>query len=653
MLDLELSSIELKHIVKKLNKILTEYYVSNLYQIDKDTILLKLHHGEKPEKRLALSAGKGLWLSRYLVEPKEPSGITPTLRRNLVRAKVSRIEQPGGERIVILNLSATEGLRKLIGEFFGGGNIILTDEEGRIISALKKLKVRHREISLGKRYALPPSKGLILSSLSLDDLIPLLNSKLEISRWLGRKLSLSKKYVEEILARAEIDPKALGTNLTKDDIQRVFGKIKEIAELVEADDAEPIVVLEDGHPIDAAPFKFLSYQGREVRTRSSYLEAIDEVFTEEIVAGKHEISFRPLNRKINEMNHALEEQRRQKEDILVKAEALRKAAQKLSDEVLSSGIQDMEAISDRILKLGIDKLTPRGDKIFISIKGSTLKEDRKSSIMAFVSRLYDEAKSLERKVRAIESAKKILTAERDALIKKFEAREAAIKSEERKVRRERAWFERYRWFITSDGLLAIGGRDATSNTVIIRRHMNDRDLVFHADISGSPFFILKGATPEMERSINETAQAVASYSRAWREGFAAIDVYYVEPKQVKMQAPSGMYLPKGSFLIDGKRNYIKGLEIKIAIGVRKMEQGIVIMGGPISAVRKNSLAYVVIEPDRVTIGETAKKVKAALIETAGEKLQSIKALSLDDIARALSGGGMITLADLGEQSINV
>ncbi|MCP8305039.1 MAG: NFACT family protein [archaeon] len=653
MVDLELSSIELKCIVKKLNEILTGYYVSNVYQIDEDTILFKLHHGEKPEKRLALSAGKGLWLTRYVVEPKEPSGITPALRRNLVRAKVSRIEQPEGERIVILNLSATEGLRKLIGEFFGEGNIILTDEEGRIISALKKLKVRHREISFGRRYALPPPKGLNIGSLSLDDLIPSLNSKLEISRWLGRSLSLSKKYVEEILARAEIDPKAMGMNLTKDDVQRIFKKIKEITELVEADDAEAIVVMEDGRPIDAAPFKFLSYQGRDVKTRSSYLEAIDEVFTEEMVAGKHEIAFRPLNRKIKEMNFALEEQRRQKESILVKAEALRSTALKLSDEALSSGIQDMEAISDRISKLGIDKLTLRGDKLFISIKGSTLKVDRRVPIMAFVSRLYDEAKSLERKIRAIETAEEALMAERDALIKRFEAREVAIKSEERKVRRERAWFERYRWFITSDGLLAIGGKDATSNTVIIKRHMDDHDLVFHADISGSPFFILKGASPEMERSINETAQAVASYSRAWKEGFSAIDVYYVEPKQVKMQAPSGMYLPKGSFLIDGRRNYIKGLEIKIAIGVHKMEQGIAIMGGPISAVRKKSLAYVVIEPDRVTIGETAKRVKAALVKISGERLQSLKALPLDDIAKALPGGGAVTLADLGEQSINV
>ncbi len=28
----------------------------------------------------------------------------------------------------------------------------------------------------------------------------------------------------------------------------------------------------------------------------------------------------------------------------------------------------------------------------------------------------------------------------------------------------REWYERYRWFITSEGLLAFGGRDASSNS---------------------------------------------------------------------------------------------------------------------------------------------------------------------------------------------
>ncbi|MCP8316701.1 MAG: NFACT family protein [archaeon] len=651
---MELSSIEIKHIVRELNEVLKGYYISNIYQIDEDTILLKLHHSEKPEKSLMISAGKGLWLTKYVIEREESLGMASSLRRRIVRARILGIEQPEGERIAILNLSSSEGFLKLIGEFFGEGNIILTDGNDLVISALRKLKVRHREVLPGIKYSLPPSKGLNISSLSLDELLPLLSSKLEASRWLGRNLSLSKKYVEEILARAEIDPKAIGMNLKKEDAQRIFMKIKEVISLPEAQDSKPILVLENGYPIDATPFEFLSYRGKDFKIYSSYLEALDDLFTEEMKAGKYEISLKPLHQKIKEIEFALEGQKKLKESISAKAEALRNSAQKISDEALLHGIQNIEAIADKISKLGIDDLKSIGDRLFISIKGLTFEVDKKCPIMTFVSQLYDEAKGLERKSRAIESAGESLIAEKDALIKKLEEHEAVIKSEETKVRREKAWFERYRWFITSDGLLAIGGRDATSNTAIIRKHMRDDDMVFHADIPGSPFFVLKNANLEMKMSINETAQAVASYSRAWKEGFASMDAYWVEPKQVKMQAPSGMYLPKGSFLIDGKKNYIKDLEIRIAIGVHKIEDGIAVMGGPPSAVKKNSLAYVVIEPDKNTIGETAKKVKANLVKMAGEKLKLFKTITLDDIARTLPpSGGKIVFAGFGEQSINV
>ncbi|MGB9659537.1 MAG: ribosome rescue protein RqcH [Nitrososphaerales archaeon] len=651
-MDLELSSIEIKHIVKKLNEVLTGYYISNVYQINENTILLKLHHSEKPEKNLVISAGKGLWLTRYMIEREESLGIAASLRRRIVRAKIIGIEQPEGERIAILNLSSSEGFFKLIGEFFGEGNIILTDKDDIIISALRKLKVRHREVLPRMKYSLPPYKGLNINSLNLDDLLPLSSSKLEASRWLGRNLSLSKKYVEEILARAEIDPKAIGMNLKKEDVQKILVKVKEVISLPEAEDAKPILLLENGHPVDAAPFEFLSYRGKDFKIFSSYLEALDELFNEEMKTLKYEINLKPLRQKIEEIEFALQEQRKLKESILIKAEALRNIAQKISSVAVSQGIQNLEAMMDRFSDLEIDDIKIIGDTLLVSIKGLKFEVDRKFSVMAFASQLYDEAKSLEKKSRAIESAEESLVAEKDALTKKLEEHETIAKSEETKVKREKAWFERYRWFITSDGLLAIGGRDSTSNSTIIRKHMKDNDIVFHADIPGSPFFILKDAGPKMEKSINETAQAVASYSRAWKEGFTSMDAYWVEPKQVKAQAPSGMYLPKGSFLIEGKKNYIKDLEIKIAIGARQIEDGIAVMGGPPSAVKKNTLAYVVLEPDRDTIGETAKKVKTNLVKMAQEKSKLFKAINLDDIVRALPpSGGKIVSAGFGEQSI--
>ena len=59
----------------------------------------------------------------------------------------------------------------------------------------------------------------------------------------------------------------------------------------------------------------------------------------------------------------------------------------------------------------------------------------------------------------------------------------------------------------------------------------------------------------------EVAQATVSFSRV-KDGLSSADAYWVEPSQIKRGAPTGQFLPRGSFVIEGRRNYIKGIEIK-------------------------------------------------------------------------------------------
>ena len=53
------------------------------------------------------------------------------------------------------------------------------------------------------------------------------------------------------------------------------------------------------------------------------------------------------------------------------------------------------------------------------------------------------------------------------------------------------WYLKFRWFISSDGFLCIGGKDATTNEILIKKHCDTKDLVFHTDLAGSPFFVIK------------------------------------------------------------------------------------------------------------------------------------------------------------------
>ena len=53
---------------------------------------------------------------------------------------------------------------------------------------------------------------------------------------------------------------------------------------------------------------------------------------------------------------------------------------------------------------------------------------------------------------------------------------------------------------------------------MVRKHLEKNDKIFHGDIFGSPFFILKDAEKAPVNSINEVAHATVCFSRGWREG---------------------------------------------------------------------------------------------------------------------------------------
>ena len=83
---------------------------------------------------------------------------------------------------------------------------------------------------------------------------------------------------------------------------------------------------------------------------------------------------------------------------------------------------------------------------------------------------FDKAKKAKKKLKGAEEAlekskKKLLKLEQEE--DKFRAEE---EKKEIKKARKREWYEKFHWFISSEGFLCIGGKDATSNEIIIKKH---------------------------------------------------------------------------------------------------------------------------------------------------------------------------------------
>ena len=139
--------------------------------------------------------------------------------------------------------------------------------------------------------------------------------------------------------------------------------------------------------------------------------------------------------------------------------------------------------------------------------------------------------------------------------------------------------------------------------------------MFHAEVHGSPFFILKNANnksvEDISQSILQVSQATISFSRSWKDNLSSADAYWVYPYQVKKGAPTGQYLPKGAFIIEGKRNFVKNLEIKLAIGLSFIDERPLLIVGPPMAISKRSVCLRKIIPSGFDVVKASKKIKIA------------------------------------------
>ncbi|TLD18360.1 hypothetical protein E2P81_ATG12155 [Venturia nashicola] len=163
-----------------------------------------------------------------------------------------------------------------------------------------------------------------------------------------------------------------------------------------------------------------------------------------------------------------------------------------------------------------------------------------------------EEKTLQASTKALKSAEQKITLD----LKK------GLKVEKDVLRpvRKAIWFEKFHYFISSDGYLVLGGKDAQQNEMLYRRYLKKGDIYVHADLNGASSVIIKNnpSTPDAPIPPSTLSQAgtlsVAS-SNAW-DTKALMSAYWVNADQVSKTAPTGEYLGDGGFIIRGKKNFL-------------------------------------------------------------------------------------------------
>ncbi len=623
-----LAGIELNYLVNEISNEVQGYYVSNIWGITKDSILFKLHHPEKSDIFMMISTS-GVWLTSVKIDPIEPNRLLKRLRSDLLRFKITKIEQIGSERIAYFTFAGFDKEFVIVGEFFGDGNILLCNEEMKILALQHSIDVRHRKLGVGINYATPPQSGLDIFNVKESDFFDLKTSDLIAGKWLGRTLGLPKKYVEGIFEIAEIDSKKIGQDFSDEEIKKIFSTTKKIVEDVISGNHNPVIIRNE--KTEVIPIK-LGKLDENCSSVNTFMEGLDIVFTENIIQKGKSLQTGESDKKIKDIENQLLEQEKAIEVVKEKSKYITDLANSLYEMVAKGIISIEDPNASIILDKHNAKIVNEKGISLITIRDEKIKINPQASLQSIASVLFNEAKRQSSAINSIEQIRNKTQKKLDKLKNKADQDMKEILVEEV---RKKNWYERYRWFFTSDGMLAIGGRDAPSNSAVVRKHLEKNDRIFHGDIFGSPFFILKDAENPPASSMNEVAHATVCFSRAWREGMHGLSAFWVYPDQVKKSAPSGQFLPKGSFTIEGKRNFVNIPSLKLAVGIIPQEDYYLLTSGPPEPIKKNSLCYAIIEPHGSDMVDIAKKIK---MEFSKLEEEIAKKISIDDFVRALPAG---------------
>jgi len=633
-----LAGIELSFLVKNLSELTEGYYVSNIYGINRESLLFKLHHPQKSDVFLMLSTS-GIWATSNKIEQIEQNKLLRRLRSELLRAKIIKIEQIGTERIAYIRFSNFDKELTLVAEFFGDGNLLLCNNEMKILALLHSMEVRHRKLSVGLQYTTPPQDSFDIFKKEFSEFKQEFTTSTPVAKIVGKLLGLPRRYTEEIIKRAKIDTKTPSENISDEEIQNIFDLGKQLLTSVMDGDHEAIIVKGEKNS-DVYPIKLSVENDEKIIEVSSFMDGLDKLFTEQIIEKGKTIQSGTEDKKVTQLETKLDEQSKAIRTVKQKSEEIAKVANSLLAAVSSGTISFEDSKVNEILEQNNSKLIEEKGIKYLKISDSKIKINTTAPIQTIASVIFDESKKQKGAISSIQKLIKRTEKDLEKAIHKSQISKSAIGFEQV---RKKAWFERYRWFYTSDDILAIGGRDSSSNSAVIRKHVERNDKIFHAEVNGSPFFILKDeqntATP---LSLKEVAHATACFSRAWKEEMYGINAYWVNPDQVKKAAPTGQTMGKGSFMIEGQRNFYKISTLKLAIGILKKDESYLLTCGPPDTIKKKCVCYVVIEPAGTDIADVAKKIKNKF-SSIDEKMG--KLFDIDDFVRILpTGSSKITEA---------
>ena len=648
-----MSNVDIFTISNELNNLLSGARVDKSFQPTKDIVVIRFHVPGTGRIDLVMQCGSRIHTSQYPLEnPITPPSFPMLLRKRIKGAHVESIKQHNFDRVVEIKVKKDQ-YYTIIVELFDKGNIILLDDENNIILPLKRKHWSNRDISSKREYIFPEDRGINPITATEEEFKGLFSDgESDIVRTLAMN-GFGSLYAEEIIKRAndfiEIDKNTPNSEISDEQLTALHKGFEDLFNNLTAETVKPQIVKKESKE-DVVALDLVKYDDYEKTYYETFNEACDEFYSKKVNTDIKNVKETAWNKKVNKFEKRLQLQQETLDNFYTTIEESQhkgetiysnyttienivnvvnqarskdysfKEIGKILKKAKKDGMAEAQ-IYESIDKLGV---------LTLNINETSIIIDPKLTIPENAENYYEKAKKAKRKTKgaliAIENTKKQLE---DIKSKKDIAMEN-ISVPKKRVKKNLKWYEKLRWFLSSDGHLIVGGRDANSNESIVKKYLDPKDIYLHADIHGASSIAIKLNGDEINDTLlKESGEFAASFSSAWSMGFTSQDVFWVHPEQVTKTPESGEFLAKGSFVIRGHRNYIRGARVKLAIGIVDYE-GKRIMAGPIEALEAHCENFVVLKPGFMKKEALAKKII--------NKINEDDLLTLDDIIRVLPSG---------------
>ena len=526
-------------------------HIDKIYQPSNSEICLSLRK-KGFFKRLIISVKSGVQRIHFtemkLENPEKPPMFCMLLRKHFSSARLVGVSGRGFERLVELSFEATNELgdrvtKKIVCELIGNmSNIILLDEGGKIIDALKRSDVSAQRILLpGAVYEYPESQSKLDLSLSeTDDILS------EILK--QKELPLSKAILTAVGGISPIVAREIVYRSGKEDA--VISEISDMTPVktqIEAlknciKNPTPFMLVKDGSPFDFSYFYIGQYGDFcTFKTFASFGELLDRFYMErEKAAARNRITgevsrmvdnliSRAKKRMATRQNElALCEKR---DDLRIKGELIKANIALIKPGQKSVFVQNFYDENLALVEIELDPaLSPQNNA------AKYFKEYKKRSVAAgtLSGFIEEDKKEIEYLSSVAESLSRCETVSDLSEIKNELRLSGYIHSAAgKKHKPPAANFKEYK---SAEGYRIIVGKNNIQNDLITTKMAAKNDMWFHTkNIHGSHVVVFSGGGPLTDETVFFAANLAAKNSKAAASSNVPVD--YTQIKYVKK--PSG------------------------------------------------------------------------------------------------------------------